>query len=155
MCSLSSKWAQSGPCWEFKLRESLSWFLQVGLKVWRQICATWDVTWDEWVFGPNSRIRPLGWIWWGWVILFGQIFRVWVGPRSHPKYKVDLRGGVLFSVLILGTAFMLYIVKWIAVIDISILNLLSTKNSNMSRISLICSQISLFYSMAHITCLVG
>jgi hypothetical protein len=33
-------WAQSGPCWEVGPRKNSSRFLQAGLMVWRQNCAT-------------------------------------------------------------------------------------------------------------------
>jgi hypothetical protein len=75
--------AQSGPEWEFRLRKSSSRTLILGPIIWRQNHATWDATWDKWVFGPAPGIKPLGPIWWIWVILLAQILRVQAGPKGH------------------------------------------------------------------------
>lgn len=42
--------------------------------------------------------------------------------RSHLSHITLLRGGVLFSILILGMISMLYSAKWLAIVDISLLS---------------------------------
>ena len=44
----------------------------------------------------HPSIKPLGRIWWNRRILFSQIFRVWAGPQSGPKYKMGqkIRSGL-------------------------------------------------------------